>query len=212
MDCRRHGFACRCSYRYGRGGRYTGEVFNDSCRPRRSCIVIVDIAIDPLKQTFGAEFLEPAIEPLAGFAEVFVGGIAESQDGKAQVFQPGRLAPFNEFEKAGCRLRRITFAIGADHDQQVFFLRQLPHLVIGHVRHRCGHPSVPGRRLQCAGEFGRVAGFAAIENGQAPRPCRRRCGRLASRKALSQPGKISAEPQGLRGHEALAQILHQLPL
>ena len=211
----------------GRAG--VGTPIVETCQnvgdPGRRRLVIIHVAVDPRLQPLRAKLLKAAVEAFTGFAVVFVGGIAERQDGKAEIGQLRRLVSLDELEEAGGGLRRIALAIGACDDHKILLVLELPALVGRHVMHR----DAQAARLCLFGQSCRqgsaVAGFGAIEDRQRPgvgcaagrsgmgdATAAPSLGNQISPGGVVKPGEETADPSGLRWIEGGRQSFELLPL
>src|SRR3954466_4194135 len=84
--------------------------------PGGSRLVIIHVAVDPGLQPLRSKLLKAAVQAFTGFAIVFISGIAECQNGEAEIGQLRRLVSFDKLEEAGGGLRRIALAISACDD------------------------------------------------------------------------------------------------
>src|SRR3546814_15740319 len=117
----------RC-WRSARGSRrrrnpgracFSGELFDDRPDPAFGGFLVIDIAIDARREPFGTQFLEPAVEPLAGLAVECVGRVAQRQNGTTLAIELRRFSPLAELEKARRRLRgQIGRATGRERGCQ----------------------------------------------------------------------------------------------
>ena len=190
------------------------NLIDDRLGPGFGGFLVVDVAIDAERESFRAKLLEPAVEPFAGLAIELVGGIAQSQHGKALALKLRCLAPLDKFEEARRRLRRIALAVSADDDQHILFLGELPHLVIGHVGHGASEPFPLRRRFQSTRQLGGIAGFSAIKDRELATRARNGGHGLRGGRSQAgiQPGEITTKPARLCRVERLGERFDQSPL
>ncbi len=102
--------------------------------------------------------LQPALHAPGEAAELLVLAISQGQQGVAQAIEAGGLAKHLAFEAAGA-VRRLTVAEGADHEQRLARLGELPGI---QARQRFDPHRQPGR-LQLAGALpGQLLGKTAL--------------------------------------------------
>lgn len=84
--------------------------------------------------------LQPALHAPGEAAELLVLAISQGQQGVAQAIEAGGLAKHLAFEAAGA-VRRLTVAEGADHEQRLARLGELPGIQRASDSTRTGNPA-----------------------------------------------------------------------
>src|SRR5690606_28495457 len=74
------------------------------------------VGFEPVEQRAGAELAQSLIHSPSKSAELLVGAVSQSQQGKAQVAQ---VVPIRQLaQETGAVVRRLTFAVGGQNQQQ----------------------------------------------------------------------------------------------
>ncbi len=134
--------------------------------PRRGDRLDLHVRFAEGSETAAAQLSQASVELAADRAELRVARIAQAQHGELQRRQLRRALAADELEQAARVVRRFAVALGADHQQQVAFLRQLALRVgIGAQQpHRqAGRFATAGQLL---GDALRIAGLAAVDDRQ----------------------------------------------
>lgn len=155
-----------CDVGVGHGGQQFAGACHGLLAPRPGHGVHVHVGLAGRQQAGGAEFGQPRVDAPADAAEVRIAGVAQSKHRILQIRQPGRAAAGEEFGKADRVVRRVAFALGADHDVQ----QALGGQFAGRVGIGADQPyrqpvglGLPGQVF--GGTFG-VAGLTAVQHGK----------------------------------------------
>src|SRR3546814_19133275 len=98
--------------------RFRTKLIEYRLAPAFGWFFIIDIAVDPRRKPGRAQFLQPAVEPLSGFAIIFISRIAQRAHGKPHAIELGRFATLDKFEKASGGMGRIALPTPAYNSEQ----------------------------------------------------------------------------------------------
>ena len=146
------------------GAGFAGKGVEHAVHPGLGRLVEIDVAIDPRVDPLCAEFLQPGVEILAGLAELIVKLIAQREHGEPHAFQPRGPLAVDEFVEEHRLVRRIAFAVGADHDQKLLDLLEVVRAELAHARQRDREALLFQPLLHFARQPLGVAGLGAEEN------------------------------------------------
>ena len=141
-----------------------GKGVEHAVHPGLGRLVEIDVAIDPRVDPLRAEFLQPCVKILAGLAELIVKLIAQRKHGEPHAFQPRGPLAMDEFVEQHRLVRRIAFAVRADHDQKLLDLFEVVRAELAHARQRDRETLLFQPFLHFAGQPLGVAGLGAEEN------------------------------------------------
>src|SRR6266700_4013543 len=75
------------------------QPLDDRFGPAGGRILVIDVAVDALPQSRGAELLEAPVDALPGLAIFLIGRIAEREHRVMDSIEPGRAGAFDELEE-----------------------------------------------------------------------------------------------------------------
>ncbi|MNY10906.1 hypothetical protein D3C86_1439060 [compost metagenome] len=192
----RGGRSCAGRRVYHRRRRLQGLV--QLSEPVVGLLFELSVAIDPLKQACGAQFMQAPIELLAVLAELVVVRVTQGQHCKTQGFQ-AHVGRAQGVPETFAIVRWIAVAKSAADQRQVLGARQLAGCKVSHRAQLHGNPVVTQARGKTLGQRFGIAGLRSPQQGQRGRAvCRRRVrsrGAVGQFDAAEQPAQHTVQPQ-----------------
>ncbi len=185
--------------------------------PRIDHAVDVQVGLAHGLQAGGAQLGQAAVQLARNAAELHIAGVAQAEHGVLQLRQLGGALAGDELDQANGIVRRVAFALGADHNVEQALVGQLAGGIGIGAQQPYRQAGGLGLGGQLFGGAAGVAGLAAIDHGQ-PVLCRLVAGLAAGddgkgrgRGSLRQPGGETGKPPQAVSVQTVHQTCQQDP-
>ena len=176
--------------------------------------LVVDVAVNPVKDPDRPELGETHVEVFPHLAELRVAGVTESTDRIINSGDLGHRVAHEALVVAHRSVRRIAFTPGADHDEEVLDLDEIGGLGVTHIGNGDFKAVFFSGFADHAGKLLTVPRLGSVEHGELALFGRGEERRLTAHGGPgrgNESGKEAREPEGLvtikPGHERADDLL-----